>query len=170
MIHHTAVSYDKLADQFIANNNYHKAQWNFKSSLGYYLGYNYEIAKNGKVYKAREEGEQTAAAYQSDMNNGQCVHIALDGNFDIEKPAPAQIYALRDLMRDIVKRHDIKKQNIVFHRDYANKSCPGGNIEIGFIQSLSFPNETPQDAPALSDIKERIIKLVQELLDLVKKL
>ena len=168
MIHHTAVSYEKNSDQFIANNNYHKSMWEFKSSLGYYLGYNYEIAKNGKVYKAREEGEKTAACYQADMNSGRCIHIALDGNFDTEKPFPAQIYALRDLMRDIVKRNNIKKENITFHRNYANKSCPGNNVEMGFIKSLVFPGEIK--IPATSNLKETIIKLVQDLLVLVRKI
>ena len=164
MIHHTAVSYDKNGDQFEANNEYHKKLWNFKSSLGYYLGYNYEIAANGRVMKAREEGEETAAAYQESMNDGRCVHIALDGNFDIEKPKPEQIFALRDSMRAINNRHSIKRENIIFHRDVANKSCPGNNIDIDFIRSLVYSeDETP-------DIKEQIFKKLGEIEDLVNKL
>lgn len=140
MIHHSAVSYDKNANQFVANNNYHKSQWNFKSSLGYYLGYNYEIAKSGLKKQARQDGEQTAACYQGNMNSGQCIHICLDGNFDLEKPAPAQIYALRDLLKELVKKYGINKDNIVFHNKFAQKTCPGKNVDLMFVRSLVSMN------------------------------
>lgn len=148
MVHHSAVSHEKNADQFKANNAYHKAKWNFKSSLGFFLGYNYEISKGGKVTKAREEGEGTAAAYQSwvyrgvvpryvgPLNDGRCVHICIDGNFDIEKPSPTQIFALRDLLKEIVKRQGIPSGNIYFHRNVANKTCPGAYMELNYIRSL----------------------------------
>ena len=136
MIHHSAVSYLRNADQFTANNNYHKAQWNFKSSMGFYLGYNYEISAKGLVRQARQDGEQTAACYQKNMNDGRCVHICLDGNFDIEKPMPAQIYALRDLVKKLAEKYKITTTGIVFHRDYAIKTCPGNNMDINFVRSL----------------------------------
>ena len=135
----SAVSYKKNNDQFKANDNYHKAKWNLKSSLGYYLGYNYEISAKGKVRQARKDGEFTAACYQDNMNDGRCIHICLDGNFDIEKPTPAQIYALRDLLRKLVKNNNlIKRENIVYHNEYANKSCPGENLKTDkeFIRNL----------------------------------
>ena len=169
MIHHTAVSYERNPDQFKANNNYHKAQWNFRSSLGYYLGYNYEISSKGRVRKAREEGERTAACYQNNMNSGQAIHIALDGNFDIEKPKPEQIFALRDLLRDIVKRHDIKKENIIFHNAFANKSCPGNNMDLNFIRSLAYP-ETVLEEEVNRPLKEEIRDVLKKLVSLVDKL
>ena len=135
-IHHSAVSYFKNADQFKANNAYHQAQWNFKSSLGFYLGYNYEISSKGIVRQARKDGEQTAAVYQKNMNDGRCIHICLDGNFDIEKPTPAEIYALRDLVKRLAKAYSIPANGIVFHRDYAPKTCPGNNVDINFVRGL----------------------------------
>jgi N-acetylmuramoyl-L-alanine amidase len=148
MVHHSAVSHEKNPDQFAANNEYHKAKWNFKSSLGFYLGYNYEINKAGLVRQARADGEPTAACYQSmayrgvlprltgNMNDGRCIHICLDGNFDIEKPAPEQIYALRDLLRKLAKKYGIPKGNVYFHRNYAVKTCPGNNMELDWIRNL----------------------------------
>lgn len=167
MVHHTAVSYDKNSDQFAANNHYHKNKWKFKSSLGFYLGYNYEIAANGLVRQARKDGEKTAACYQFDMNDGRAIHIALDGNFDIEKPKPAQVFALRDLMKELVKRYDIKRENIQFHNEYANKSCPGKNVEIGFIRSLAFPEGA---SPSEKEIIDNVKKSLQNALDLLNKL
>jgi hypothetical protein len=164
MIHHSAVSFTKNLDQFEANNNYHKEQWNFISSMGFYLGYNYEIAKNGRLRQARKDGEQTAACYQNEMNNGQCLHICLDGNFDEEKPEAAQVFALRDLLKKLVQQYKITKENIVFHRDYATKSCPGKNMDINFIRSLV---DTVQ---VESGNREKLIKLLGEVLELAKKL
>lgn len=171
MLHHSAISYDKNSDQFNANNKYHQAQWNFFSSMGYYLGYNYEISKKGKVRQARADGEETAACYQSDMNDGRCIHICLDGNFDEQKPMPEQIYALRDLMKGLVEKFKIVKENIVFHRDYASKTCPGANVEIGFIRSLVYPSipiELPTDVPNTNTTKENILKKLKEIEQLVQ--
>lgn len=136
MVHHSAVSYTRNPDQFKANNDYHKALWNFKSSLGFFLGYNYEISKIGKLRQARKDGEQTAACYQKNMNNGQCLHVCLDGNFDIEKPTPAQIYALRDFIKSKCKEYGIPAKNIVFHRNYAKKTCPGMNVDQEWVRGL----------------------------------
>lgn len=136
MIHHSAVSFKKNPDQFVANNEYHRKQWNFRSSLGFYLGYNYEISSTGKIRQARADGETTAACYQKNMNNGQCIHICIDGNFDYEKMKPVQVYALRDLMKKLSKKYNIKDCDIWFHRDFAKKTCPGKNVDRVFIRSL----------------------------------
>ena len=165
MLHHTAISYDKNPDQFEATNNYHRDKKYPKSSLGFYVGYNYEIAKNGRVRQARKEGEATAACYQKDMNDGRAIHISLDGNFDTEDPQPAQIFALRDLMKQIVADYNIKKENIVFHRDYATKTCPGNKIKIDFIRSLAFPENDDT-----GDKVKAIIKSLENAIELLKKL
>jgi len=136
MIHHSAVSRLKNPDQFKANNEYHRKLWNFKSSLGFYLGYHYEINNNGLVRQARADGEAAAACYQKNMNDGRCIHICLDGNFDLERPAANQIYALRDLMRPLKKRYPITLEAIFFHRQFANKTCPGLKLSLDFIRSL----------------------------------
>ena len=172
MLHHSAVSHQKNSDQFKANNNYHKAKWNFKSALGYYLGYNYEISAKGRVRQARKNGEQTAACYQNQMNNGKCIHVCLDGNFDIEKPKPAQIFALRDLLKKLVKEHSINKDNIVFHRNYANKTCPGKNLDINFIRSLVSPNVIPEASkPSINqEIKQKLLDINNQLTTLIEKL
>jgi N-acetyl-anhydromuramyl-L-alanine amidase AmpD len=161
MIHHSAVSYEKNSDQFEANNNYHKEKWNFKSSLGFYLGYNYEISKKGIVRQARKDGEVTAACYQGDMNNGQCIHICLDGNFDEEKPMPEQVYALRDLMRALIKKYTIEK--ILFHNEYAPKTCPGKNIEKKFIESLA------PIVVAVNPVSDKQ-KIINQIIELLNKL
>lgn len=158
MLHHTAVSHSKNKNQFDANNSYHKAKWGVKSSMGFYLGYNYEISYHGKVKQARKDGEQTVACYQGSMNDGRCIHIVLDGNFDTEKPSPSQIYALRDLLRKLVKKHDIK--DIYGHRDFAVKTCPGKNIDIKWLKGLAGVNTFQ---PSKEETVAKIIELLKTL-------
>ena len=154
MLHHSAVSYDRNSDQFEANNNYHKSQWEFKSSLGYYLGYNYEISKSGRLRQARADGEKTAACYQQNMNNGCCIHICIDGHFDNEKPAPEQIITLKKLLQDKMKEHNIQREGIVFHRDYAPKTCPGMNIDLKIIRDLTGTIKQDLNATPLALMKQ----------------
>ena len=137
MIHHSGVSWQKNPNQFIANNSYHKKKWNFKSSLGFYLGYHYEINKDGLVRQARACGEAAAACYQKSMNDGRAIHICLDGNFEIELPAPQEIYALRDLLKKLCSKYPIPIENIFFHKQFSSTSCPGRNMDLSFIRGLA---------------------------------
>ena len=164
MIHHSGVSYNANSDQFKASNSYHKSLGFPKSSLGYYVGYNYEIAKNGRVRQSRLPGEVTAACYQEGMNSGKCVHICLDGNFNKDQDgelAEFQVYALRDLIRDLILKHDIKE--IYFHRDFANKDCPGNNLDKAWIKKLSKFNPKKKDKNTeIIGLLEKVIKLISE--------
>jgi len=138
MIHHTAVSYKLNNDQFESINKYHQEKWNFASTLGFYVGYNYVINNTGRLSIARQPGERTAAAYQKQMNSGICIHIALEGNFEIEEPGEFQIYKLRDQLRFLIKIFNIKKENIVFHKFYSKTLCPGKNMDIDFVRNIAY--------------------------------
>src|SRR3990167_2600728 len=41
-------------------NEYHKNKWGFRSSLGYYIGYQYFISYSGRVYQGRADNEEGA--------------------------------------------------------------------------------------------------------------
>jgi len=135
VIHHSSVSRTKNADQFKATNAYHKQKWNFKSSLGYYGGYNYEVSASGKIRQFRKDGERTAAQYQAyktsrNLNDGSAISIMLDGNFDVEKPTLDQIESVRQFLKSKMDQYDIPKENVIPHRAVATyKSCPGWNID-----------------------------------------
>ena len=141
MIHHTAVSYKLNEDQLQANNRYHKRKWGFISSLGYYLGYNYEISKRGKVVNTRADGEVTAACRERNLNDGRCIHIALDGNFEIERVYPYEIWALRDLLIKLCKKYNITKEHIHGHNEFSKTKCPGKNMDMNFVRGLIDPKK-----------------------------
>ena len=131
ILHHSAVSYKKNPDQWNATNNYHRQKFKkyedtwkvYKSSLGFYNGYHFEISMKGIDRQARKIGESCAATYQQNMNNGQAIHIMLDGNFDIEYPTKEQEKTLTNLLVLLLKKYPTIK--IKYHRDFANKTCPG---------------------------------------------
>lgn len=139
-IHHTAVSLKANPDQWKATNEYHRKQWNFKSSLGFFGGYNYEVAANGSIKQFRADGERTAAQYQpydgiTYTNDGRVLSICLDGNFDIENPTDDQKRSVKLLLEQKMRAYGIPRSNIIKHRDVALnaqgkplKSCPGNNL------------------------------------------
>ena len=133
IVHHTAFPYSQNPDQFKATNEYHRQKWNMKSSLGFYGGYNYEIAADGNVRKFREEGEETAAATG---HNFDAVHICLDGEFDVELPTDAQIKSLTKLLIEVQDRHEVPLSNVVPHRTFANKTCYGSKLSDDWARNL----------------------------------
>lgn len=161
ILHHTAISKSNLKPQLASVNDFHKAKFNFLSSLGYYIGYHYLIGPTGLITQTRKVGESGAHTYGHNNDIG----IALAGNFVIEQPEPPQIYALRDLLKKLVKTHSINKNDIGLHKDYSNTTCPG-NLDINFIRSLVSPNvekELKKEELTKEEKKQQIIKLVKEL-------
>jgi len=83
----------------------HKQRWNFKSSLGYYGGYNFYIESNGKYTQFRAVGEETAAQIGYNFNT---VSICMAGNFlekngvKVEQPTQAQIETQKKIIRALI--------------------------------------------------------------------
>ena len=104
-------------------NEYHKNKWGFRSSLGYYIGYQYFISYSGRVYQGRADNEEGAHTIGY---NKQSIGICLQGNMDIEEPTLAQLTALEKLVKEKKVRYNIKVIN--GHRDFSSTSCPGRNV------------------------------------------
>jgi|GEM_PF-1217388 len=143
VLHHTLT--DRDTTTFEAVNNYHKNLWNFKSSLGYYIGYHYFITSDGKVYQGRNDWEIGAHCTQENKNyNG--IGICLTGNFDNQQPSEAQKKSLKMLIKDLMAKHGIAKENLKFHRDYATyKSCPGNKIPKDFFDKILLTENNNQN-------------------------
>jgi len=167
LIHHSAVLNSNV-EQLGGINNYHKDKWNFKSSLGSYIGYNYLIEFNGKVNQTRANGETTAACYQKGMNDGRCIHICLTGNLDVNKPKDPQVFALRDLLKKLTKEFDISKDNIVFHKDYSSTVCPGKYMNLDFVRGLV--GEAKPKKVKITTTKGQLTKIRNLLDELINKL
>lgn len=145
-VHHTAVSYDANPNQFEQTNAYHRDDRQFPiSSMGFYVGYNYEIAKDGTVRQARKDGEETAAVKGYNFCS---ISICLDGNFDIELPTPMQVMALKSLLKQKAAQYSVPLENILPHRHFASKSCYGSRLADNWAQSLvgSIPSPSFVDS------------------------
>ena len=127
---------------FEAIDNYHKKLWNFKSELGFYIGYQYFIAGNGKVYQGRRDTEAGAHCYQENKNYDS-IGICLAGNFDNENPSNEQLISLKVLLKDLMAKYGVLLPNVKYHREYATyKSCPGKNITNDFFEKLLSEEDT----------------------------
>ncbi len=123
-------------------NNAHQLRFNFKSSLGSYIGYNFFITSDGEVFQARSIGEETAAQKGSNLNT---ISICLAGNFIInpldnkmvDEPTEEQKKTLVTLLvglLDGTHSHVIaagskitaKLYNIHPHRFFSPTECYGG--------------------------------------------
>lgn len=179
VIHHVGGSdTDPLADTsnqtFEIVNEYHKQKWNFKSNLGYYIGYQYFIDKNGKITQGREDTEEGAHTIGY---NKQSIGICLSGNFDVTMPSKAQIESLKALISRKMIDYNIPIANVVPHRAFAKKSCFGKNLPDNWVQTL-FLHNTSLVEPCFGEreqIKEkdvqigRLQNLVTWLINLIKK-
>ena len=137
VIHHSAVKNNgKPQAQGIENN--HKTRFNYRSSLGFYTGYQYVIDTDGKLYKRRADNEPGAHCKEAEMNFksiGVC--WCMDG--DKQYPTNKQQEVMAKLLSEKMAEWKIPEDNIKFHRDYAGyKSCPGTMILKELVINLIY--------------------------------
>jgi len=130
IVHHTGGTdasprADTSHHTFEIVDNYHRGLWNFRSSLGHYIGYHYFIDKNGKVTQGRADTEE--GAHTKGMNL-KSIGVALAGNFDATLPTAEQTEALTELLKELSIKYTIPVTNIVPHRMFANKTCYGNKL------------------------------------------
>jgi len=138
VVHHTGgTDANPLADTshhtFGVVDNWHKKLWNFRSSLGHYIGYHYFIDKTGKVTQGRADWDEGA---HTRGYNSVTLGVCLAGNFDATKPSKEQEEALRELLLRLMNKHNITLENCVPHRKFANKTCYGRNLPDNWLQKL----------------------------------
>ena len=125
IIHHSAVSRKKNCEQFDAINNYHKRKgWGM-------IGYHYLIEPDGRIKIGRTESQTGAHCIG---RNHDSLGICLTGNFDIEDPTKEQEKSLKILLSDLSEGYP--KAQIKYHRDFANKTCPGKLISDDWAKNL----------------------------------
>lgn len=98
------------------------------------IGYNWVIEKDGKTVKGRPEDIEGA---HTKGYNSKSIGVCLSGNFDATYPTKEQEVALRTLLLDILKRYPvIKKENVIPHRTFANKTCYGKLLKDDWARNL----------------------------------
>ena len=155
IIHHTGgTDLNPYADTshhtFDIVNRFHGYKWNFKSSLGYYIGYHYFIERNGLVTQGRADNEEGAHTKGYNKNIGIC----LAGNFDATKPTSAQTKALRTLLQNLKLNNP--NAEIVPHRKFASKSCYGRYLSDTWASDLLRK-------PTIDDLMAQVQELIRIL-------
>lgn len=135
-------------------NQDHKARFNMKSSLGWYVGYQYFIDKIGKVTQCRKDDEEGAHAVGK---NKESIGICLAGNFDATLPTNAQVESLRKLLSEKVAEYNIPLDRIVPHRTFAQKTCYGKKLSDSWAAQLL--NDSPN---------QKIVDQIKSLLKQIK--
>src|SRR3990167_1677841 len=90
IIHHEAGN-----NGFDGVNEYHRQRWDFKSELGYFIGYQYYISKSGFITQGRKDTEEGAHCIG---HNTDSIGICLEGNLNLERPTFSQLISLKNLI------------------------------------------------------------------------
>lgn len=161
IIHHSASSRDYTTLSII--DSWHEARWsNFKSSLGYYVGYQYVIDGRGGVYNTRKENE--IAAHTIGWND-KSVGICLTGNFETETPSSLQLEALDSLIKRIMQDWQIPLREIYWHGEKSRTLCCGKNL----IEWVKNYRKEKKDMSFFEDILAELTRKVAELRILIQK-
>jgi len=173
-IHHTA-SIASGKNQLAAVNQYHKDKWGMKSTLGWYVGYNYFIDVNGSITNTRKVGEETIAnvGHNCDVEE-RCdtISICLAGDFNTQLPNDKQIKALRRLLGEL----DVLYPGSVdtFHRDIqANRTCPGKKFTRRYLESVILEKKVvgdEADTKKSEEIEKIKVTLMMTIITLLRQL
>ena len=170
IVHHTGgTDANPLADtsgqSFEIVDEWHRKQWNFKSSLGHYIGYHYFIDKTGKVTQGRADGD--TGAHTIGKNNSS-LGICLAGNFSATLPTEAQVEALTKLLREKTKQYHLLPEKIFPHRKFANKECYGAKLSDTWAAELVEDDEPAPSHVMLQDLKKAQV-LIRSLEVIINK-
>lgn len=89
--------------------------------------YHFYIDADGRI----AEGRDLRFAGDTNTNYDPSGHIgiAVEGNFEIEKPTKAQEQALAGLLARLMKDYGLTVEDIGTHKHFAATACPGRHLE-----------------------------------------
>ncbi len=159
IIHHSATARDTTT--FEAVKKYHISKgWGD-------IGYHFFITPNGKVMAGRSENS-IGAHCQADSMNFKSLGICLPGNFMTEVPTVQQLTSLLELLKKLMSKYNIPKENVLGHREVsgASTACPGDNLQKWVSNFRGQNSESDRSAIAeqvMSHLEQAIEKLKQLL-------
>lgn len=105
-------------------NQWHRERWpNFRSRMGYWVGYHYVINRDGTVVQTRHHDEE--GAHCLGMNRSS-IGVCFMGNFDKNLPTPAQENAWIQLYDKL--RGDYPDIPTAPHRAFQDRTCHGTRL------------------------------------------
>lgn len=134
VMHHTTVH----SDSSVNHTHKNKSKWESLSDLWSFIYYHITINQDGTYTQHRKLEERSRATRE----NNRSIHIALHGNFDIEKPTTKQLATAKKLIMAIRDKYGDLKVYEHHELDGEHSSCAGKNFSTNMLR-LSEPMEQP---------------------------
>ena len=118
IVHHSAtrdtrsLSFPAIADYHINNQGWDD------------IGYHFVIEDyNGEPFLLTGRGVQYKGAHCFGLNDH--IGVCVGGNYDTQELPPMLLMKLVNLLSGLIVVHDLTISDIDYHRNHANKTCPG---------------------------------------------
>ncbi|MDD5061042.1 MAG: peptidoglycan recognition family protein [Candidatus Marinimicrobia bacterium] len=158
IVHHSATARDTTT--FEAVKKYHISKgWGD-------IGYHFFITPDGKVMPGRTENT-IGAHCQADSMNFKSLGICLPGNFMTEVPTVQQLTSLLELLKKLMSKYNIPKENVLGHREVsgASTACPGDNFQKWVSNFRGQNSESDRSA-----IAEQVMNHLEQAIEKLKQL
>jgi hypothetical protein len=108
------------------------------------IGQHFSIAPDGLIWDGRPLDKDPAGI--SGHNKGG-VMFEIIGNFDEgeEKLEGIQLKAVVEAIKCVMKRFNLTKEDIVFHREHSSKTCPGSGLPKDWLLKQLSENTNHED-------------------------
>lgn len=94
------------------------------------IAYHYMIDRQARVYQTND---LKAITWHVSGQNTRSIGLCFIGDYDELEPTQGQMRQLLKLLRYLNRKLGRRLQ-IAGHREYANKTCPGNNVDLDFIR------------------------------------
>lgn len=105
------------------------------------IGYHFGVAPDESIWKLRPV---TLSGAHVLNRNQHTIGVAMIGNFDEEDPAKNGLTTAVKVVRLLVERFKLKPENIRFHREFQNKTCPGTKLDLREFRQMVMATGTRQ--------------------------
>jgi hypothetical protein len=97
------------------------------------IGYHLIIDRAGTVWQGRSIRWQ--GAHVKNHNEGN-IGVLVMGNFEVQRPTPAQARTLEKTLVDLMKTYTVRKGAVYTHREWpdAQTACPGRNLQTRMVE------------------------------------
>ena len=110
----------------ITNYHVHTRGW---SDNGYHLG----VGPDDSMWLLRPIGEDGAHVK---YHNDDTIGVVLLGNFDVEDPWAHGLATACAVLAECCRCHNLTEDQVFFHRDHSDKTCPGTRIHHKEVRRL----------------------------------
>lgn len=135
-VHHSALPTTGGSQQQVAREieQIRMAHLNRKGEPFGDIGYHYVVDPQGNIWEGRSL--QFQGAHVAKQNEGN-LGIMCMGNFEVQRPTPAQVASLNRFVVQQMRRYNVPAREVRTHREMAQTLCPGRNLQSIMVNARS---------------------------------